>query len=77
MRQALAALTDSVVVALLAFLAFHLAGSAIACSSGSCPALMPVVLVLIIGLVGAYFAAGYALWSSTPGRALWFPEDRQ
>lgn len=71
MRAMLAALIDTSLAALVGFVAFHLAVLTAPCSNlGACTILTPLVLLFVtLGLI-LYFGLGFALWRTTPGKAL-------
>lgn len=71
MRRALAAVLDVAVIAVAGYALFRLAEQAAPCgTSGVCPALAPITVVLLLALLLVYFGASYLLWKCTPGERL-------
>lgn len=71
MRTAAAGILDALAAAVLGFLAFHLADTAVPCTSqSSCAPLAPAVILAIIIALLVYFAGSHLLWRQTPGQRL-------
>ena len=71
MKRALAALCDVVLIAVLGYGLFRLAGAVSPCNSaGQCPFLAPLVVLFLLAMLGIYFGGGYLRWRCTPGERL-------
>lgn len=71
MKAALAAALDTLAVLVLGYLGFRLAVAAAPCADlGECAILTPMVVVVALILIAAYFLAGYLAWHRTPGNRM-------
>lgn len=70
-KRVIAALVDSALVALLAYLGFRLAVPVSGCRDlSSCPPLTPLIAVAALAFIAIYFLAAYACWHRTFGQRI-------